>query len=135
MPALHRTLDLRVPVDDIPLYHVPTAIRPRSWRHSLPLALTSSRILASMRDAPGLLRVSIYARPWRGEFLTLSTWYDEDSMRAWMPTEPHRTAMASLRRWADAGAFLSAPYEALDSPVDWDDVAQRLSEARAARSG
>jgi hypothetical protein len=100
----------------------------RSWRHVLPFFLDSMRIHRQVRRADGAYGVSLEAHPLRREFFTLSAWRDDAAVRALVPAEPHRSAMAKYRpAMADAEfRFWTAPVS--DLPASWPEAKRRLSE-------
>jgi hypothetical protein len=58
-------------------------------------------------------------------FWTLSVWQDADSMRRFVMTEPHATAVRKFVIWAGEGAAF-AEWQSPDSSLDWDEAMKRL---------
>ena len=66
-------------------------------------------------------------------FWTKTAWKDEDAMRAFMFTEPHRRAMPELSRWCDEAAVVHWTQES-DALPDWQEAHRRLvAEGRRSR--
>jgi len=103
--------------------------RVRGYRHVLPFLVDSMRVLAQIRQADGVLGVSLVARPLRREFFTLSAWTDRAALDAAVGSEPHRSVMRRHRAaMADSAfTFWTAPATAL--PLTWEEADERLAAA------
>ena len=103
--------------------------RVRGYRHVLPFLVDSMRVLAQIRQADGVLGVSLVARPLRREFFTLSAWTDRAALDAAVGSEPHRSVMRRQRAaMADSAfTFWTAPATAL--PLTWEEADERLAAA------
>ena len=96
----------------------------RLMRHSL-------RIRRQALRTPGAVGVSLYARPLRGEFYTLSAWQDEESLRAFAHTGAHRAGVKDLNAHGGQvkGVLISWWEDATDWRPRWDETLRRVAAA------
>ncbi|HTW86526.1 MAG TPA: antibiotic biosynthesis monooxygenase [Candidatus Binataceae bacterium] len=100
----------------LPLRHV--------W--SLPsFAMQSSRILAQLQHAPGLLGYSLLARPLRKHFWTLSVWENEAALHAFVGAGAHAVTMRSLAPYMGATRFIRWKIHGTRIPPKWADAMDR----------
>lgn len=103
-----------------------TRLRIRSIRFLPAFALDFIRTNRQVRTAPGFRRGSLLAD--RGlAFWTLTAWDTEDSMRRYMLSGSHRTAMPRLLEGCDEASVVhwTQPDDALPS---WDEADRRMRE-------
>ena len=74
-----------------------TELRLRRLRDVPVFMATSLAVLRQVSRSPGARSALLRAQPAARYFATVSWWDDEDAVRAFARTDPHRTAM---RRWA-----------------------------------
>jgi hypothetical protein len=103
--------------------------RVRGYRHVLPFLVDSMRVLAQIRQADGVLGVSLVARPLRREFLTLSAWTDRAALDAMVGSEPHRSVMRRQRAAMADSAFTFWTASATALPLTWEEADERLAAA------
>ncbi|GAB3218376.1 DUF3291 domain-containing protein [Mycolicibacterium hippocampi] len=107
------------------------------WRDVPGFFISALRIRDQMLQSPGVIGVSLVARPLRRTFFTLSAWRDRAALNAAVAGQPHAATMARYRtRMADSAFTFWEPAD--DSPPDWRDAVARLDEAaeiRAAADG
>lgn len=109
-----------------------TRLRLRSIRFLPAFILWANRSQKQARRSEGNLAIEIL-RDARWTFWTKSAWKDEDSMRAFMLDEPHRSAMAKLSDWCDEASVAHWTQEA-DQLPDWKEAHRRMvAEGRRSR--
>ena len=82
-----------------------TRLRVRSIRFMPQFAVHALRSNSQVRKAAGFLDGGLLAdRDWT--FWTLTAWDSRDSMRAYMTTGSHRTAMPNLLAWCDEASVI-----------------------------
>jgi hypothetical protein len=87
------------------------------------------RIRRQMLDAPGLLGVSLLAKPLQKTFWTVSAWQDRPAMLAAISRDPH---LETMKRFRMAGtAFVGWTVRDKDLPITWKDVMGRLEHPDA----
>jgi heme-degrading monooxygenase HmoA len=103
-----------------------TRLRIRSIRFLPAFALDFLRTRNQVKRAPGFQSGSLLAdRRWT--FWTMTAWNSQQSMRNYMTTGPHRTAMPHLLDWCDEASVVhwDQPEDALPS---WNDADKRMRE-------
>lgn len=92
--------------------------------------LAAMRIRRQMLASPGVLGVSLIAKPLRKTFFPLSAWRDRDALEAAVARQPHAHTMELFHpRMADSHfVFWTIPRSEL--PPRWPDALQRLQTAR-----
>lgn len=105
-----------------------------SRRHTFRMLGTAMKVRQQVLASPGALGVSLVARPWRREYLTLSSWTDRASIDTFIGTSPHREAMRDLHPvMADAVfTFWETP---TSQPPTWADARERIAAARRSDGG
>lgn len=103
-----------------------TRLRIRSIRFMPRFALHTSRSFRQASKAPGFQDGAVLAdRRWT--FWTMTAWDDRASMRRYMTTGSHRTAMPLLMQWCDEASFVhwDQPDHALPS---WSEADRQMRE-------
>lgn len=103
-----------------------TRLRVRSFRFAPPFALHTWRSLRQVRSARGSQTGAIPAdRNWT--FWTMTAWDSEQSMRQFMVSGSHKTAMPHLVEWCDEAsvAHWTQPETAVPS---WTEAHRRMRE-------
>lgn len=99
----------------------------KRWRDVPGFFLASLRVRDQMLKSPGVIGVSLIARPLRRTFFTLSAWSDRSALDAAVAAQPHAATMARFRtRMADSVFTFWETAE--PSPPDWADAVRRLDE-------
>ncbi len=88
----------------MPLISV-TRLRIRSAWYMPAFFLQAFRSARQAKAAPGNLAVAVLNEP-RRTFWTCTAWSDQESMRAYMSAEPHRSAMRQLAHWCDEASVV-----------------------------
>lgn len=98
------------------------------WRDVPTFFLAALRVRAQMLAAPGVVGVSLIARPLRRTFYTLSAWQDRDALDSAVAGQPHAETMARFRtRMADSMfTFWHSP---ADIRPEWADALRRLGQS------
>ena len=100
--------------------------RVRRHRDVLPFFVDAMRVFALARRSPGILGVTLSARPLRKEFWTLSQWTDQAALEAMVRTEPHASIMVRQRAVMAESAFRTWTAPA-DTPPTWADAQHEIS--------
>ena len=77
------------------------------------------------RNAAGNLGVELL-RDARNTYWTCTAWQDEAAMRAFMMTEPHRSAMGKLAEWCNEASVVHWTQATADLP-DWIEAHHRMA--------
>lgn len=104
-----------------------TRLRIRSIRFLPPFAMDFLRVRRQVRTAHGFQGGSLLAdRSWT--FWTMTAWDSQESMRRYMTTGSHRTAMPHLLDWCDEASVVhwDQPGETLPS---WTEADRRMRES------
>jgi uncharacterized protein DUF3291 len=106
-------------------FHAATFLPIKSWRHMIPFQLMTSKVLRQAKHSHGILDYAVKADFPKKHFWTLSIWKDRESMRQFVMTEPHLTAMEKFDEWAgDGSAF--ADWTSSSTSIDWEEAMRRL---------
>jgi hypothetical protein len=84
------------------------------------------RIRRQMLAAPGVLGLSLIARPLHRTFWTLSARQDQAALRAATGRQPHVQIMKHFRPLMTASSFVT--WTATDLPIQWDEARHRLEK-------
>ena len=104
-----------------------TRLRIRSLRFLPPFALHTYRSLGQVRRAAGFQGGSLLAdRSWT--FWTMTGWDSQESMRRYMTTGAHRTAMPHLLDWCDEASVVHWDQPEAVQP-SWIEADRRMRES------
>lgn len=103
-----------------------TRLRVRSIRFLPPFMLHAFRARGQVREAPGFQGGSLLVdRNWT--FWTMTAWDSQESMRRYMTTAPHLTAMQHLPDWCDEASVVH--WEQPDASLPpWLEADKRMRE-------
>ncbi len=105
--------------------HAATFLPLKGWRYMIPFQLMSSKVLKHAKQSLRIVDYAVKADFLKKHFWTLSIWKDRESMRQFVMTEPHLTAMEKFDEWAgDGSAF--AGWTSSSSSIDWEEAMIRL---------
>jgi hypothetical protein len=105
--------------------HVATFLPLKGWRYMIPFQLMTSKVLKQAKQSNGVVGYAVRADFPKKYFWTLSIWKNRDSMRQFVMSEPHVTAMEKFEEWAgDGSAF--ANWTSSSSSIDWEEAMRRL---------
>jgi len=107
--------------------YVATFVPLRHWWDVLPFWLLAMRVQRQIREAPGNIAHNSSGDVRKKSFWTMSAWTDRESIRAFVATEPHATAVRRMAKWAAEGAGF-AEWREPQQPLDWDEAKRRLAE-------
>lgn len=101
----------------------------KRWRDVPEFLVAALRIRKQMLQAPGVIGVSLIARPLHKTFYTLSAWTGRRALDAAVAGQPHAATMARFRtRMADS---VFTFWDHADGPhPDWPDAFTRLEAAK-----
>ncbi|HEY1622816.1 MAG TPA: hypothetical protein VGG16_03380 [Streptosporangiaceae bacterium] len=97
-----------------------------AWR-SPAFLVHALRIWRQARRSPGILGVSLRAHPVAGVYWTLSAWTDEQALRTFAGTDPHRTIMRLARPWTKSATFRFWTADDLIPAKLWADAVTRIT--------
>jgi len=105
--------------------HAATFLPLKGWRYMIPFQLMTSRVLKQAKQSHGMVHYAVKADFPKKHFWTLSIWKDIDSMRKFVMTESHITAMKKFEEWAGEGsAFVD--WTSSSNSIDWKEAMTRL---------
>lgn len=111
---------------DMPAVVMASRFQLASARHVPRFLYDSLRIRQQVLRAPGALGVSLIARPFKREFLTLSAWTSNDAINTLVRQEPHRSAMRRHHAAMTEAKFVFFDADATSLPITWHDAIRRL---------
>jgi hypothetical protein len=134
MPTLPWTAPKNPRPADGPVTVMASRLELRRLRDVPSFLVAALRIRRQMLASPGVLGLSLIARPLRRTFWTLSAWQDENAMSASVGREPHRQIMKRFRPRMAGFSMVTwtAPVDAL--PIPWDDALHRLEKPDTVRN-
>lgn len=109
----------------MPLVSV-TRLRLRSVRYLIPFMMYSLMASRQARRSKGNLGLKLL-RDANQAFWTLTAWQDEEDMRAFMMTGPHRRAMPKLLDWCDEASVAHWTQDESELP-GWDQAHRKMVE-------
>lgn len=99
----------------------------RRWRDVIPFLKMSVRIETQARKSPGLISYGLKTRLPRKQFWTLSVWDARPSVRAFVESEPHATAVIKFEKWGGPDAAFT-DWESSDSDPTWATALDKLKK-------
>jgi hypothetical protein len=93
--------------------------------------LAALRIRRQMLTSPGVVGVSLIARPLTKTFYTLSAWESRAALDRAVADQPHATTMVRFRTKMANSVFVF--WTASGSVPQWSDAHRRLAQAPASR--
>jgi hypothetical protein len=100
----------------------------RRLRDVPPFLAAALKIRRQMLGSPGVLGLSLIARPLHRTFWTLSAWQDQAALSADVGRQPHRQIMTHFRPRMAGAAFVTWTAPATALPIPWDEALQRLEK-------
>jgi Domain of unknown function (DUF3291) len=101
-----------------------TRLHIRGWRYMPPFAVQALRSAVQAKSTPGNLGVALLADAHR-TFWTRTIWADENAVRVFMRSGPHRHVMSKLPDWCSEAAVVHWVQDNAGAP-SWDDARQRM---------
>ena len=104
---------------------VATFLPLKSWKHIIPFMMLSSKVLKQIKNSKVIVNHAVKANFKKKFFWTLSIWNDKESVRLFVPTEPHATAIKRFTQWAgDGSAFVE--WTSKSREINWSEAFARL---------
>jgi len=97
----------------------------RRWRHIIPFLRMTSKVMKQLKSTEGVVRYTVKADFPKKHFWTLSVWSSRDSLRRFVMSEPHATAVRKFSEWAGEGAAF-AEWNSFTDAMSWNEALQRL---------
>jgi quinol monooxygenase YgiN len=91
----------------------------RHYRHIPRFLRATLAIRRQLRTASGLVGYALVAQLFHKTFWTLSAWTDDDSLQAFVRTDPHRTVMARIHPLMEPPTFAFLRLSGRDLPPEW----------------
>jgi len=80
------------------------------------------RIQAQLKQTPGVVGYSLYARPFQMKFWTLSVWESEAALMDFVDERPHSDVMTALQGKMGETRFIQWKMVGLQYPPSWHDA-------------
>jgi hypothetical protein len=97
----------------------------KSWKYIIPFMMLSSKVLKQIRNSKGIVNHAVKTNFAKKFFWTLSIWNDKESIRLFVPTEPHATAIKRFTQWAgDGSAFVE--WTSKSKEINWPEALTKL---------
>jgi hypothetical protein len=112
-----------------------TQLRLGSYRHTFGFLRVAMRVRKQLIGSPGALGVSLLAKPLRKTYWTLSAWTDQESMDAFVHTQPHLDVMRRYHDRLDGAWFTSWSPTASELPKPNSNAKALWAEARDRLAG
>ncbi len=103
-----------------------TRLRIRSLLYMPPFALHAIRANRQVKQAPGFLSGKLLPDQ-NFTFWTMTSWTDQESMRLYMTSGPHKAAMPHLMRWCDEASVAHWQQDEITLP-SWQEADLRMRE-------
>jgi len=98
------------------------------WR--IPWVLIHTRrIVAQLQQTPGLVGFSMYARPLRRDFWTLSVWESEAALQTFVGKGAHTITMRAVAPHMGPTRFIRWRMRGAELPPKWADAFARQSKS------
>jgi hypothetical protein len=124
---MQNNLDSDTQTQEKKYIHAATFLPLKSWRYMISFQLMSSKVLKQAKQSHGMVDYAVKADFLKKHFWTLSIWKDQNSMRQFVMTEPHITAMKKFEEWAGEGSAF-ADWTSSSSSIDWEEAMRRLQK-------
>ncbi|PLV48028.1 hypothetical protein X011_17800 [Mycobacterium tuberculosis variant microti OV254] len=98
----------------------------RSLRDVPRFLLAAMRIRRQMLKSPGVLGLSLIAKPLNKSFFTLSAWQDREALDAAVPRQPHARTMEHFHSGMAGSRFVFWTVPRSELPIKWRDALRRL---------
>jgi heme-degrading monooxygenase HmoA len=103
-----------------------SSIPPLSRSSTRRLFQGASEVRKQLASTEGLVGFSLLARPARKQYATLSVWVDEDALKAFADTSPHRALRADLAPEMGTTKFVRWTIKGSAGRPTWRDAMNRL---------
>lgn len=97
----------------------------KSWKYMIPFQLMLSKVLKQIKQNEEVANYAVKANFLKKHFWILSIWKDHDSLRWFVMSEPHATAVKKFTEWAGEGsAFVE--WSSQSDMIDWTEALKKL---------
>ena len=104
---------------------VATFLPLKRWTDLIPFIMLSRKVLKQIKNSKGIANYAVKADLPKKNFWTLSIWNDHESLKQFVPKEPHATAIKKLTEWAGEGsAFVE--WTVPSKEIDWSEAMTKL---------
>jgi hypothetical protein len=79
------------------------------------------RVLNQIKQSKGIINYAVKAEFTKKYFWTVSSWENQDSLKSFIMTEPHATAIKKFTEWSGEGSAF----------VEWTDQSSSINWAEA----
>ena len=83
---------------------VATFLPLKRWRDLISFMMLSRKVLKQIKNSKGIADYAVKADLSKKNFWTLSIWNDIESLKLFVPKEPHATAIKKFTEWAGEGS-------------------------------
>jgi hypothetical protein len=104
---------------------VATFLPLKSRKYMIPFQLMTLKVLKQIKQTKGVINYAVKADFARKHFWTASIWENQDSLRSFMITEPHATAVKKFSEWSSDGSAFVEWTDRSDS-INWTDALKKL---------
>lgn len=101
---------------------IPPRRRTSTWR----LFRGASSVRKQLARTDGVIGFSLLARPLKKQYATLSIWEDQDALRAFSDSSPHRELVTHLSAQMNRTRFVSWTINGSDGRPTWNEALQKL---------
>jgi hypothetical protein len=106
----------------------------QGFRSALTLLMHGMRIWRSAVRSPGSYGASLWARPLRGKYYTLSAWESEEALRAFARSAVHRSGVKAMYAAGNVDGVLISRWEDADGwRPRWPEAMRRADVATPGR--
>lgn len=104
---------------------VATFLPLKNWRDLIPFMMLTRKVLKQIKNSKGIANYAVKADLPMKNFWTLSVWNDIESIRLFVPKEPHATAIKKFKEWAGEGsAFVE--WTSPNKEINWLEAMTKL---------
>jgi hypothetical protein len=104
---------------------IATFLPVRRWADVVRFLVMSFRVARQAKKTPGLVKYALKADFPLRRFWTLTVWNNRESIRAFVTSEPHKTAVQRFSKWAGEGSAF-AEWTSEDGSINWQEGFERL---------
>jgi hypothetical protein len=84
---------------------VATFLPIKSWKHIIPFMMLSPKVLKQIKNSKGIVNYAVKANFAKKFFWTLSIWNDKESVRLFVPAEPHAPCHQKAPKGPGMGSY------------------------------
>ena len=104
---------------------VATFLPLKCWTDLIPFMMLSRKVLKQIKNSKGIANYAVKADLPKKNFWTLSIWNDTESLKQFVPQEPHATAIKKFTEWAGEGsAFVE--WTKPSKEINWSEAMIKL---------